>query len=145
MTICVGHLITKILRNGPRAHFPFRDTILKEQKDLSVLWTGAPDCPVCHRTMSGVPGPYKGQPATLGKTQAHSAIIHWTVRCVSGATTIQRQQSTAKVSATVNSARQKSELQSQRAPDCPVWHRTVWCRKKTKLQWSTELRTLKIG
>jgi hypothetical protein len=23
MTICVGHLITKILRNGPRAHFPF--------------------------------------------------------------------------------------------------------------------------
>jgi hypothetical protein len=23
MTIYVGHLITKILRNGPRAHFPF--------------------------------------------------------------------------------------------------------------------------
>jgi hypothetical protein len=24
MTICVGHLITKILRNGPSAHFPFK-------------------------------------------------------------------------------------------------------------------------
>jgi hypothetical protein len=41
--------------------------------------------------------------------------------------------------------RQKSEPRSQRAPDCPAWHRTVRCRKKTKLQRSTELRTLTVG
>jgi hypothetical protein len=28
------------------------------------------------------------------------------------------------------------------APDCPVWHQTVRCHKKTKLQRSTELWTL---
>jgi hypothetical protein len=33
-----------------------RDTILLEQKDLSVLKIGAPDCPVCHWTVSGAPG-----------------------------------------------------------------------------------------
>ena len=51
---------------------------------MSVLWTGAPDYPVCQRTVSGAPGPYKGQPTTLGKTQARSAIIHRTVRCATG-------------------------------------------------------------
>jgi hypothetical protein len=35
-------------------------------------------------------------------------------------TAIQRQRPTAKIPATVNSARQKPELRSQRAPDCPV-------------------------
>jgi hypothetical protein len=33
-----------------------RDTILLEQNDLSVLNNGAPDCPVCLRTVSGAPG-----------------------------------------------------------------------------------------
>jgi hypothetical protein len=46
-----------------------------------VLWSGAPDCPVCHRTVSGAPGPYRVQAATLGFSPACSAIIHWTVRC----------------------------------------------------------------
>ena len=35
-----------------------RDTILKEQKDLSVLKIGALDCPVCHRIVYGAPGSY---------------------------------------------------------------------------------------
>jgi hypothetical protein len=34
---------------------------------------------------------------------------------------------------------------SQRALDYPVWHRTVRCHKKTKLQWSIELQTLMVG
>jgi hypothetical protein len=57
------------------------DPIQKEQKQPSVLWSGAPDCPVCHRTLSGAPGPYRVQAATLGFPRAHSAIIHQTVRC----------------------------------------------------------------
>jgi hypothetical protein len=44
-----------------------RDTILLEQKDLSVLENGAPDCPVCHQTVSDAPGPYKCKPAISGK------------------------------------------------------------------------------
>jgi hypothetical protein len=49
-----------------------------------VLWSGARDCPVCHWTVFGAPGPYKVQAATLGFSQARSGIIHWTVRCASG-------------------------------------------------------------
>jgi hypothetical protein len=71
-------------------HKPIKDSSLglnlKRSEDLSVLWTGAPDCPVCHRTVSGAPCPYKPEAATLGKTQARFAIIHRTVRCASGAT-----------------------------------------------------------
>jgi hypothetical protein len=51
---------------------------------LCVLEIGAPDYPVCHRTVSGAPGPYKCQPATLGKMEARSAIIHRTVQCTTG-------------------------------------------------------------
>jgi hypothetical protein len=54
----------------------------------SVPWSGAPDCPVCHRTVSGAPPDSvrctKGLHAelfTFGKIQRHSAIIHRTVRC----------------------------------------------------------------
>jgi hypothetical protein len=47
---------------------------------MSVLKIGAPDCLVCHRTVSDEPGPYKCQPATLGKMHARSAITHRTVR-----------------------------------------------------------------
>jgi hypothetical protein len=49
-----------------------------------VLWSGAPDCPVCHQTVSGAPGPYRVQAATLGFLQARSAINHRTVQCATG-------------------------------------------------------------
>jgi hypothetical protein len=61
-----------------------RGTILLEHKDLSVLKIGAPDCPVCHRTVSGAPGPYNSESATLGNFRVRSAIIHRTVQCATG-------------------------------------------------------------
>jgi hypothetical protein len=61
-----------------------RNTILKEQKELSVLKNGTPDCPVCHQIVSGAPGPYSCQPATLGKTKTCSAIICRSVQCATG-------------------------------------------------------------
>jgi hypothetical protein len=61
------------------------------------------------------------------------------------ATAICAQRSTAKVLTTWTVQWQKSEPQSQRAPDCQVWHQTVRCRKETKLQRSTSLRTLTVG
>jgi hypothetical protein len=59
----------------------------KGAKKPSMPWSGAPDCPVCHRTVSGAPGLYNVQLSTLGFLRARSAIIHRTVRCTSGATT----------------------------------------------------------
>jgi hypothetical protein len=44
-----------------------------------------------------------------------------------------------------NNATQKSEQQSQRAPDCPVWHRTVQCNKMTKAPIVDQLRTLMVA
>jgi hypothetical protein len=43
-------------------------------------WFGAPDCPVCHRTVSGTRGLH-AELLTFGKIQRRSAIIHRTVRC----------------------------------------------------------------
>jgi hypothetical protein len=55
-----------------------------------VPWSGAPDCPVHHRTVSGAPPDSvrctRGLHAelfTFGKIQRRSSIIHRTVRCTS--------------------------------------------------------------
>jgi hypothetical protein len=61
-----------------------RNTILLEQKESSVLKIGAPDSLVCHRTVSGAPGPYRCQPATLRNSRARSAINHRTIWCATG-------------------------------------------------------------
>jgi hypothetical protein len=39
---------------------------------------------MAHQTVSGAPGPYNCEPATLGNSRARSAIIHRTVRCAIG-------------------------------------------------------------
>jgi hypothetical protein len=56
-----------------------------------VPWSGAPDCPVCHRTVSGAPPDsvwctrgLHAELLTFGKIQRRSAIIHRTVRCTTG-------------------------------------------------------------
>jgi hypothetical protein len=87
---------------------------------LSGLRIGAPDCPVCHRTVSGAPGPYICQPATLGNSRARSARIHRTVRCASRATASSRQRSTlpGEQCSTIPRRSQSSEVRG--APDCPV-------------------------
>jgi hypothetical protein len=61
-----------------------------------VPWSGAPDCPVCHRTVSGAPGPYIVQLSTLGFLRARFTGL-------SGAPAEQRllaQRSTAKATLT---------------------------------------------
>jgi hypothetical protein len=56
----------------------------KGAKKPSVPWSSAPDCPVCHRTVSGAPGPYNLELANLGFLQARSAKNHRTIRCATG-------------------------------------------------------------
>jgi hypothetical protein len=96
-----------------------RDSFLNRAKGL--------ECAKEWRTgLSGAPGPYRCQPATLEKTKVRFVIIHRTIRCATklsgepGAMATQRQRSTAKVLATWTVLRQKLEPRSQRALDCPV-------------------------
>jgi hypothetical protein len=103
---------------------------------LSVLWTGAPDCPVCHRTVFDAPCSYEDEPATLGKNwvalrynSPDYLVCHRNVRCTSGATANSRNGRLQKCadSATVeNSVRQSQSAPDSEqdlsgvAPDCPV-------------------------
>jgi hypothetical protein len=64
----------------------------KGAKKPSVLWSGAPDCPVCHRTVSGAPGPYKDELATLVFLQARFTIIHRTIWCATGLSSVTAEQ-----------------------------------------------------
>jgi hypothetical protein len=101
-----------------------------------VPWSGAPDCPVCHRTVSGAPGPYNSELATFGFLQRHPAIIHRTVRCAtglsgapSGATALQRNgrlhsaltalQYAVEVRTEVRGAPNSEQYLFGAAPDCP--------------------------
>jgi hypothetical protein len=47
-------------------------------------WSGATDCPVYHRTVSGAPGRSTLNSSASGFLHRHSAIIHQTVRCNNG-------------------------------------------------------------
>jgi hypothetical protein len=86
-----------------------------------VPWSGAPDYPVCHRTVSGAPGPYNSELFTFGFFQRRSAIIHRTIRCDSGATALRRngRLHSAPINATV---RGQFAQKSEQPPEA---HRTV--------------------
>jgi hypothetical protein len=84
---------------------------------------------LAHRT-----GPYRVKPATLGKLEACSTIIHRTVRWASGATTLYANGRLCKSnSATIELEAQKSEGTglSGVAPVCPMQ------LEDKRLQWST--------
>jgi hypothetical protein len=90
-------------------------------------WSGAPDCPVCHRTVSGAPPDSvrctresNSKLASLGNYGGRSAIIHRTVRCASRATATSRQRSSAEriQCATVRS---RVRAASEGAPDSVQW------------------------
>jgi hypothetical protein len=58
---------------------------IKEQRgNRGHPWSGAPDCPVCHRTVNSTCPVYQGtqiQTRHLRESQGRRAIIHRTVRC----------------------------------------------------------------
>jgi hypothetical protein len=56
----------------------------KGAKKPKVPWSGAQDCPVCHRTVSCAPGSYNSKLATFGFLRPCSSIIHRTVWCTTG-------------------------------------------------------------
>jgi hypothetical protein len=132
-----------------------RDQIQRSKRNLSVLWTGAPDCPVCHRTVSGAPCPYEDEPTTLGKTEPRSAIIHRTVQCAIGLSGMPVEQRLlaptvdCKNGWQMNSARRVRAIESEAHwtvnRTCPVAHRTVRCHKRTSSPTVDWDRTLTVG
>jgi hypothetical protein len=82
---------------------------------------------MAHRTMSGAPGPYKCQPATLRNSRAHSAITHRTVRCATGLSGEPAEQRLSAL--TVDSDSRNNATQCRgRSQSCEVrGHRTVRC------------------
>jgi hypothetical protein len=100
--------------------------------------SGAPDCLVVHRTMSGgAPDSVRcarlnsGEQATLGKSRRRTAIIHWTVRwCtgLSGEPTVGWANG-RPCNPRVTRGRANGQM---KAPDCPVC--TGQCPVRQRLQ-----------
>jgi hypothetical protein len=128
----------------------------KEQKNRREPWSGAPDCPVCHRTVSGAPGAVQAELFTFGFLESRSAIIHRTVWWVTGLTGVPAEQRLRSATVDSNGRLQREQCadSSRRvraapegtpdseqglfgaAPDCPVPHRTIRCPKLSELQRS---------
>jgi hypothetical protein len=53
----------------------------EQRSNRRLLWSGAPDCPVCHRTCPVHQGTPTSNYSASGFSRDHSAIIHRTVRC----------------------------------------------------------------
>jgi hypothetical protein len=97
----------------------------RSKGNRSALWSGALDCPVHHRTVSGAPGRINLELFSFGFPRLNFAIIHRTVRCatgLSGAPAEQRLPARNGRLCKVNSANQMSEQKVRGAPDCPVPH-----------------------
>jgi hypothetical protein len=103
----------------------------KEQKKPKRTLVGAPDCPVCHRTVSVAPPdsvrcpvPYNFKPATFGFLESRSAIIHRTVRSVDSNGHLQKRYSARTVRVESEQPPEGSpdseQCLSGAAPDCPV-------------------------
>jgi hypothetical protein len=128
-----------------------RDQIQRSKRNLSVLRNGAPDCPVC-QDRTDQTSQSRVFPDALRCNSPDCPVCHRTVRCTSGATAIQysgRLQRHPDSATVENSARQSqsAELEVHRivSRTCPVWHRTVQCRKRTKPPTVNYSRTLTVG
>jgi hypothetical protein len=120
----------------------------RSKGNRSVPWSGAPDCPVCHRTVFGAPGKIDFKLFTFRFSRRTSAIIHRTVRCATGLSGVPAEQRLSARNGRlcrVNSAIQMSEQTVRGAPDCPVSHRTVRCHMRTKPPTVDQLQALTGG
>jgi hypothetical protein len=94
------------------------------------LWSGAPDCPVCHRTVSGAPPDMSGAPEDShanslpsGISRGDSAIIHRTVRCTPDSVWCAKEERPQELA----SFGKLQRLVHYNSPDMSGVHRTVRC------------------
>jgi hypothetical protein len=97
-------------------------------------WSGTPDCPVCHRTVSGAPPDSvrctrvdQLELASLGNLGGRSAIIDRTVRCASEAIATSRQRSSARNSKSKQCAPTRAEVRAGARRRTGQWTGPVWC------------------
>jgi hypothetical protein len=123
----------------PKVH---NKPIKRPKKDSNTREQSQPKCALVWRTgLSGVPPDSvwctrdsNSELLTFGNSRGHSAIIHWTVRCASGATATSRQRSSAeriecatvraRVRAEPDGAPDTEQCLSGAPPDCPVAQKT---------------------
>ena len=93
-------------------------------------WSGAPDCPVHHRTVSGAPPDsvrctrgLHAELLTFGKIQRRSAIIHRTVRCTPDSVRCSKEERPPELASLGKTQR----LLRYNSPDMSGVHRTVRC------------------
>jgi hypothetical protein len=110
-----------------------------------VPWSSAPDCPVCHRTVSGAPGRTTLNSPTLGFLRRRFTIMYRTIWCATGLSGAPAKQRLASATVACNATVRGQFVQKSEQPPgahptvhstCPVRHRIVWCHKKTKLKRS---------
>jgi hypothetical protein len=108
-------------------------------------WSGAPDCLVCHRPVSGAPGSSTLNLPPSGIRRGRSAIIHRTVRCSiglsgvsNGATVVRANGRLQRYSARLRAQKSEQTQKAHRTVNrtCPVHRRTVRWLSCQKLQWS---------
>jgi hypothetical protein len=94
------------------------------------LWSGAPDCPVSHRTVSGAPPDMSGAPEDSnsnlppsGISRGTRAIIHRTVRCTPDSARCAKEEGPQELASFGNLQR----LVRYNSPDMFGVHRTVRC------------------
>jgi hypothetical protein len=103
----------------------------KEQRaNRRHLWSGAPDCPVHHRTVSGAPPDMSGAPEDSnsnsppsGISRGTRAIIHRTVRCTPDSVQCAKEEWPQELASFGNLQR----LVRYNSPDMSGVHRTVRC------------------
>ena len=121
----------------------------KEQRDnRRHLWSGAPDCPVCHRTCPVHQRTPTSNSSPSGNSRGDSAIIHQTVRYTPDCPVQQR--GNGYFGANGYLRRIKCALRAQRSgtpilahrtlnSTCPVRHRTSRRAQKSELQRSESI------
>ena len=80
-------------------------------------WSGAPDCPVCHRTCPVHQGTPTPNCSPSGISRDHSAIIHRTVRCTPDSVRCFKEERPQELASLGNSF----QLLRYNSPDCPVY------------------------
>jgi hypothetical protein len=96
----------------------------KEQRDnRRHLWSGAPDCPVCHRTCPVHQRTPTSISSPSGNSRGDSAIIHRTVRCTPDSVRCSKEERPQELA----SFGKLQRLLRYNSPDMSGVHRTVRC------------------
>jgi anti-sigma factor RsiW len=94
---------------------------------------------VCHRTVSGAPGPYDSELATFEFQKRRSAIINRTVRCTSAATANQRNDRLQRSPASYSARTIHAEVRAAARRRTGQYTVPVWCG--TRLSGATRTQS----